>query len=372
MTAADSVLIVGGGIAGMTLAVGLSDAGIRAEIVEANPDWTVLGVGISMQGHALRALKALGLLDAVVAEGFGYSFFKACDAAGNVTGTVDLPRLAGPGYPATMGIMRQALHDALKEAVARHDVPVRLGASIAALDDDGERVGARMTDGSAGTYDLVVGADGAYSKVRSMLFGDGVKAPYTGQAVWRATVSRPPGIEARYSYFGPRHKAGFNPVSADRMYIYLIQNLPEWTRYPEDRLPEVMRELLSDFGGHMARAREEVTEPAQIVYRPITSLILPAPWHRGRVLLIGDAAHTTTPHMASGAALAIEDSVVLAELLAADRPLADVLEDFMTRRFERCRMTVESSLLLGEWEKTPDDPAADPVGVFDRSVRMLA
>jgi 2-polyprenyl-6-methoxyphenol hydroxylase-like FAD-dependent oxidoreductase len=108
------------------------------------------------------------------------------------------------------------------------------------------------------------------------------------------------------------------------------------------------------------------------VYRPITSHMLSPPWHRGRVILIGDAAHTTTPHMAAGAGIAVEDSVVLALLLESEHSLDVALEKFMTRRYARCRMVVENSLLLGEWEKNPSAPNADPVGVLDKSVKALA
>src|SRR5262245_11016628 len=99
MAAVGNVLVVGGGIAGMTLATALRKNGIRAEIVEINPEWTVLGVGISVQGATLRALKTIGVLDRCVRAGFGYSTLIACDGVGNVTGTVNLPSLLGEGYP---------------------------------------------------------------------------------------------------------------------------------------------------------------------------------------------------------------------------------------------------------------------------------
>ena len=118
MPAVGKVLIVGGGIAGMTLTFGLKRAGVDAEIVELNAQWTVLGVGISLQAPALRALKMIDLLDRCIEIGFGYSQFKTCDLNGNVTATVDMPRLNGPEYPAAMGVMRQALHDLLKRALA--------------------------------------------------------------------------------------------------------------------------------------------------------------------------------------------------------------------------------------------------------------
>jgi 2-polyprenyl-6-methoxyphenol hydroxylase-like FAD-dependent oxidoreductase len=372
MPAVGKVLIVGGGIAGMTLAIGLKRIGIEAEIVELSANWTVLGVGISLQGPALRALKMIGLLDQCVAAGFGYSQFKTCDANGNVTATVDMPRLNGPHYPAAIGAMRQALHELLKRVLAEAHVPVRLGTSLSSLEQSADAAHVQFPDGSSGRYDLVVGADGANSKIRELLFGDEARPQYTGQAVWRATVARPADVQGRCSYFGPRNKAGFNPVSQRQMYIYLVQNLPVFVRLSDAELPAVMREQLADFGGVIGALRDTIVNPEEIVYRPVTSNLLPPPWYRGRAILIGDAAHTTTPHMAAGAGIAIEDSIVLAQVLAEEGSLPSALEKFMTRRFERCRLVVENSRMLGEWEKVPDMPGADPAGVLDRTLQTLA
>jgi 2-polyprenyl-6-methoxyphenol hydroxylase-like FAD-dependent oxidoreductase len=372
MPAVESVLIVGGGIAGMTLAVALKRANIDCEIVEIDPKWTVAGVGIALGGPALRALRGVGVLDQCVSNGFGYSHFDHCDADGNVTGTVQMPRLNGPNYPATVGIMRQALHTILQQALANAQVPVRLGVTMQSLEQDNIGVAVAFSDGTGGRYDLVVGADGAFSKVRDLLFGPQWRPKYTGQAVWRATVSRPAEVKARTSYQGPRHKAGYNPVSQSQMYIYFVQNLPEWVRLADHALVGVLRELLSDFGGVLAKARDEITDPEAIAYRPITSLIKPAPWHRGRIMLIGDAVHTTTPHMAAGAGIAVEDSIVLAELLEAGTSVPAVLEAFMTRRYERCRLVVQNSFQVGEFEKTPNAPGANPIPVEQETVRVLA
>src|SRR5262249_60489734 len=99
--------------------------------------------------------------------------------------------------------------------------------------------------------------------------------------------------------------------------IFIVQNVPWRPRWDDAELPQMMRGLLAEFGGALGRAREEVRTPGQIICRPITSLILPPPWHRGRIVVIGDAAHATTPHLASGARLAVEDAIVLARLLPA-------------------------------------------------------
>jgi 2-polyprenyl-6-methoxyphenol hydroxylase-like FAD-dependent oxidoreductase len=155
------------------------------------------------------------------------------------------------------------------------------------------------------------------------------------------------------------------------MYIYLVQNVQGNPRLESERWPAVMQELLVDFGGHIGEVRATITDPKRIVYRPVTSLLLPAPWYRGRLVLIGDAAHTAPPQLASGATIAIEDSIVLAELLTSMSPEA-ALERFMARRYERCRIVVENSWQLGEWEKTPDVPGANPTALIQASMKALA
>jgi 2-polyprenyl-6-methoxyphenol hydroxylase-like FAD-dependent oxidoreductase len=372
----EKVLVVGGGLAGMTLATALARLGVRADIVEISHQWSALGVGISLQGSTLRALKTLGALDACVERGFGYSSVITCDAAGTVTGQVDLPRLNGPDYPATLGIMRPILNVILIEEVEAAGVQVAFGVTVRSIKYEADEVEVTLTDGSRGRYDLVVGADGANSKMRQLLFGAAARPEMTGQAVWRATVPRPPQVRARYSFYGPRNKCGFNPVSRHEMYVYLVENMsPERLHAPriqDDKLVAALHEHLEDFRGLVADAREYIRDPAQIVYRPIGSLLLPTPWHQGRVLLIGDAAHTATPQLASGAGMAIEDAIVLAELVSRALDVPALLGAFMERRFERCRMVVENSRQLGEWEKNPDAPDADPVGLMNRSFAALA
>jgi 2-polyprenyl-6-methoxyphenol hydroxylase-like FAD-dependent oxidoreductase len=372
MSAAKNILIVGGGLSGMTLAIALRRAGMRCELVEITRAWTVPGVGIALQGATLRALGSVGLLDECVRRGFGYSHFIACDAQGNVTGRIDMPLLNGPDYPATIGIMRQELHDLLKRAMAEVDVPTRLGITIDSLDPHGERATVTFSDGTRGSYDLVVGADGAFSRVRELVFGLDATPQYTGQAVWRITVARPKEVQARHSFFGKLNKSGFNPVSQTQMYIYIVQNLPEFARLTDEELPKVMHQQLAEFGGLLGVARDSVRDVSDIVYRPIHSHILPPPWYRGRVVLIGDAAHTTTPHLASGAGIAVEDSIVLAQELTATGDLSAALSRFMERRYERCRLIVMNSHTLGEWEKDPSTPGADPIGLMNQSYRTLA
>jgi len=372
MHAVENVLIVGAGMCGMSLGVALTRAGIRCDIVEIRGQLTEPGTGISLQGPALRALQSVGVLDQCISRGFGYSHFKACDAAGNVNGSVDLPRLLGPDYPATIGVLRQSVHEVIASELTKLGVTIRLDTTVKTLTQDDRGVMVEFTKGRPAHYSLVVGADGMNSLIREIAFGPQHQPRYTGQMVWRATVSRPTDVTCRHSYFGPTNKSGFNPISDNQMYIYCVQNVPQRPHWSDAELPAILRGLLAEFGGALGRAREEIQSSEQITCRPVFSSIMPPPWHKGRIIVIGDAAHTTTLHLASGASIAIEDAIVLARLLQSPHPLRAILDEFIRQRYERCRMIVDNSELLGEWEKNPTAPDQDTVGVIARSYKALA
>ncbi len=373
MTTIRNVLIVGGGIAGMSLAIRLQRQGIQTEIVERKADWTVLGVGLVLQGPAVRALQAVGILDRCLQEGFGSNELLIGGAQGHVFARFPQPKLAGPEYPASIGILRPALHTILAEASREAGARIRLGLSVAALTQDANAVEVEFTDGTRDSYDLVVGADGIHSHVRELIFGKSIQPQYVGQAVWRANLKRPPDVTSTSMWYGPSNKAGFCPLSQKEMYLFLTQNVPTPVRPEQEQLPALLREQLAAYQGLVGEVRERITDPHQVNYRPIESVLLSSPWYQGRVLLIGDAAHAATPHLANGAAMAIEDAVVLSALLASEAPIAQVLEEFMSRRYERCRMVVKNSLQLVAWEKelvAPDDARFNEL--MNRSVMALA
>jgi 2-polyprenyl-6-methoxyphenol hydroxylase-like FAD-dependent oxidoreductase len=350
MTNVHRVLIVGGGIAGMSLSIALSRRGIATEIVEADPDWRIYGAGITITGPTLRAFDALGLLDRIEAEGFCYDITRICDADGRVIIPSRVSgRPLGARIPNGGGIMRPVLHKILSEATRACGAQVRLGVTVAAIGQNGQGVSATLTDGSESTADLVVGADGIHSCVRAMLFPDAPPPALTGQGCWRAVLPRPPEIEGANVFVGAV-KAGIVPVSQTEMYLFLLQNVPDNPRMPEERFPELLAAQLLGFGGALGAIRDGLSASSRINYRPLEKLLLPQPWHRGRAILIGDAAHATTPHLASGAGLAVEDALVLADLLASDLPPENALVAFTARRYARCRMVVENSVRLGEME----------------------
>jgi len=366
------VLVVGGGIAGLTLAVALRRRDIAVDIVELQPQWNIPGVGISLTGPTLRALKTIGVIDRCVRAAFGFDRIVFADAAGRQVGALDMPRLNGPQYPATVAIARSALHDVLIETARELGASVTLGTTVCSLSQSDHAVEVELSNGKRAPYDFVVGCDGIHSIVRKLTFDHVPGANFTGLAVWRATMPRPKEINCMQVFYGPKTKAGVNPHSRAEMFLFLVQPVGDDHRLPPDKLHLVLREQLDEFSGEvMSYVRDHVTDPHKIDYRPMNSFLLPAPWYRGRTLVIGDAAHTTTPHLATGAGIAIEDAVVLAELLATELSVPELLDQFMARRFARCRLVVETAVKLGNMEKDTTIPIQAHFDLMATTFRQL-
>jgi 2-polyprenyl-6-methoxyphenol hydroxylase-like FAD-dependent oxidoreductase len=368
----DKVLVVGGGIGGLSTTVALRNAGVHVDVVEKNPKWDVYGVGIIQPPNALGALHAIGLAERCIEQGHPIMGGRNHLGDGTPLGDADYPAVV-PGWPPMNGITRPALHEILKSAVLSSGAEVRVGETITEIGARDDGVDVAFTDGTAGRYDLLLGIDGLYSDVRTMVFGDAVQPRYTGQVCFRYNLPRLEGLDRIEVYIGGlAGTTGFVPLSDELMYMLFIVKWPaDELRQDPARLDEVMRDKLAPFGGNIAVYRDQITDPDQVVYRPVDNILMPAPWHRGRVLLMGDAAHGTSPHAGQGAAQAIEDGVVLAQEIASGNPADVVLDTFMTRRYERCKQVVELSAAIGQWEQNPD-PNIDPNDIRNELISICA
>jgi 2-polyprenyl-6-methoxyphenol hydroxylase-like FAD-dependent oxidoreductase len=247
--------------------------------------------------------------------------------------------------------MRPALARILADATRAAGTNVRLGVTFETICQDADGVDVLLSDASRGRYDLVVGADGLFSSVRRLIMPEAPQPTYVGQGVWRAVLPRPAEVTRTHMYLGPTTKVGFNPVSRAEIYVFVTEQRTQNVRVADTDLVEPLRGLLAEFSAPLVAAvRDQLSAGSSIVYRPLESLLVPAPWSRGRVVLIGDTVHATTPHLAAGAGMGIEDAVVLAEELAACTSVGESLARFQQRRFERCRMVVENSRRLCEIE----------------------
>jgi 2-polyprenyl-6-methoxyphenol hydroxylase-like FAD-dependent oxidoreductase len=356
--AAQRILVIGGGFSGMSAAIELRKLGAEVDLVEIDPEWRNYGAGISLGGATLRAFRSLGVLDAFLERGSAQDGVSIRLPHGPQVAQLPTPRIAGPDVPGGGAIMRPVLAQILADATRAAGTRVHLGCTFSTIEQDADGVDVSFTDGRRERYDLVVGADGLYSKVRQALFPDAPKPRYSGQGVWRAVVPRPPEIETATMWIGPKVKPGVNPVSKTHMYLFITEPRPVNEHLDPSSFVERVRALLADFPAPELQAiRAGLGADSMIVYRPLEGLLVPQPWSSGRVALIGDAVHATTPHLASGACIGIEDAIVLAEEVARQADLAPALAAFGERRWERCRMVVENSARLGEIEIEGGDKA---------------
>lgn len=364
------VLVIGAGIAGMAATIALRRIGVAVDLIDIDPDWKVTGAGLTITGPTLRAFRQLGVYDEVAARGYVGEGIRVCTVDGEPVKDVPTPMPPEAGVCGSGGIARPVLHTILSSRMTGGGVRPRLGVAVEQIDQDAGGVDVLFSDGTTGRYDLVVGADGIYSRTRDQIFPGAPGPEYTGQSVWRMFVPRPPWVEHRHYFLGGTAKVGWTPISATEMYLFVVERTPRVVREPHE-LPGGLAALLEPYGGHVRQIRESISADTGIAFRPLESFYLPSPWHRGRVILIGDAAHPTTPQLASGAGIAVEDALVLAEELATRGSVAETFDAFTARRAERCRLVVESSIEIGRLEQSQAPPEAQ-TAVVERALAALA
>jgi 2-polyprenyl-6-methoxyphenol hydroxylase-like FAD-dependent oxidoreductase len=369
-SAVGNVLVVGAGSAGCVAASLLARAGVRVEVVEIHDDVTAIGSGITVQGNALRVLREIGAWDAAQEAGYPFHVTGIRLHDGTVLAELEDIKTGGPDLPATMGMERKNLARILVDAARGHGASFRFGTTVTTFTDTGNAVEVSFSDGTTGRFDLVIGADGIHSAVRSMI-GIRDEPEPTGMAIFRVFTERPPSVvRTDLCYSGPCYIAGYCPTGENSLYAYLVEDKQDRSDLsPEERLA-YMRSLAEAYHGPWDDIRELMTDPETVHYTWFERMLLPPPWWRGRVVLIGDAAHTCPPTLAQGAAQAMEDALVLAESLLAHTELDPALQAFMDRRFDRARTVVDASVQVGQW-MLDHDPDADIPGLIMRTLGAL-
>jgi 2-polyprenyl-6-methoxyphenol hydroxylase-like FAD-dependent oxidoreductase len=334
MAKVERILIVGGGIAGLTAAIALRQHGFNPELIEREPTWQAVGAGIAL----------LGLGTAVKRAGAPLERFKYCTPQGEVLAEIDLVELwkdVGRGADVERGKLQDALLSELKGASCR------LGVWITALEQESDCAAVRFSDGRSEDYDLIIGADGIGSSVRPLALSETAPS-YAGQMGWRslAPVRHETPDEVQF-WLGDGCFFGLFPVSNKHTYGFGYINEPERRHDPALGRLKKLRERFAAFGGLVKAYLANLEWDEQIHCAAIESLELDL-WHKGRVVLIGDAAHASSPMMGQGGCLAIEDAAVLAELLQSSKSIEDTLDAFVLRRRARVDWVQSQSKVLGQ------------------------
>jgi len=312
------VLVVGAGIAGLAAARTLHAWGATVQIVERAPVAGVVGTGIYLPGNAVRALDELGLADQVAARAVRIRRQRVADHHGRFLFDFDVDEV-WQGVGPSLALHRADLHQVL--LAGAKDVPIRWGCSPVSLAETADNVWVSFDDGSGAGYDLVVAADGVRSTVRRLFFGGAASRP-VGQYARRFVAAWPDAAPEWSLMAGPGTVFLTIPIGDGRVYCYT------------DCSPSVAATPLHDLLAGYAEPVPTLlgtTGIADVHGAPVEEVTLPH-WSRGTVLLIGDAAHATSPNMAQGAAMALEDAIVLADSLAGARSLTEALHAYEKRR----------------------------------------
>jgi len=353
------VLIVGAGVAGLALALALRQRGVSPTLIERAPALRTEGAGLYLVGAATRALRNLGLEAAVRERASVIVTQSLFDRGGAMLARTDVEAFWG-ACGQCLGVSRAALHSLLAEQVGSRSV--RFGVGLRALQQEPERVLAECSDGSRAVYDLVVGADGIHSTVRSLVFNDAA-VRFRRQMSWRFVAPLPAKISGWTVFMGPGRAFLYVPIAERTAYCYADLVVDRPCEDPAAARPDRLRQVFRGFARPVQDTLAALEDDHPIHYAPIEEVATPQ-LGQGRVVLIGDAAHAMSPNMACGAGMGLEDATVLAELVATHGVGGALVPELMRRRLGRIEWIRAQS-------ERRDRMRALPSWLRNASLRML-
>lgn len=349
-------VVIGGGIGGLTAAIALHRLGIDVSVHERTAGPSEIGAGISMWGNAVRVFDALGVGESIRSIGERLRDGEMRLASGRVQSSMDMLAL-----DAQLGVTSLLVHRAELQRVLLEVLPpnqVRFGHELTEIVSARSGVEARFRSGESVVADCIVGADGLRSVSREYVYGSPQKDPlrYSGYTCWRGVVSAggfdsiPPGYVCET--WGRGTRFGVLRLTKDRIYWFATTNAPPRPPSASDIDRPRLRSLVADFWDPIPRI-VEATQASAILRHDLHDRIPRRGWSRDGVVLLGDAAHPTTPNIGQGGCLAVEDGFVLARELARDSDVTAAFARYEALRFPRCAEITRFSFrlgIVGQWQ----------------------
>ncbi len=341
------VLIIGGGIAGLTAAIALRRKGLEAHIYETAPALQPVGKGIWVPTNAMQALDRLGLAGAVAAAGCPVEHIELRTLAGVTLLRVDVRKFQAKYGHLTISIHRADLVEELARALPVD--ALHLGKRFTGFTEGPAGVVARFDDGSEAAGDVLLGADGIRSVVREQFSGP-VPLRYSGQTCYRGVadmILSPELARTCWEVWGGPARMGFSAIGAGQVYWFAPVSAPAGSPLPAGTA--LAGELAARYEGFPAPIPDIIRHtPVDEIIRTDLYDIPPLPrWWQGRVALLGDAAHAMTPNLGQGGAQAIEDAFFLAEKLAAHARPESAFEEYQRVRKPRVDWVARTARRLG-------------------------
>ena len=359
-------IVIGAGIAGLAAAKGLQRIGWEVAVYEQAPLLKPLGAGLVLSANALKALRALGVLEEALKIGQSLNHFLILNKKGKILADTNHLLLSQRwGIQSCISLHRGELQQLLLESI--HPLQVQTGKRCKALVQDEQGVKVTFEDGSSDRADLLIGCDGIHSAVRHSAVNEQLapqaKKRYAGYTCWRGITSQQPaGLHQQQATesWGSGNRFGIVPLTNNRVYWFACLNAAQ----PQDPAMKAMgmQELQKHFNDFHKPVQEllQLTPPEALIWGDIIDLEPLSTYTFGRVVLVGDAAHATTPNMGQGACQALEGTAVLMALLAR-LPLQEALKEYNRQRVPRASGIVKQSWQVGKIAQL-----ANPAGVWLR------
>lgn len=344
------VLIVGGGIGGFTAAIGLRLAGADVSLVERSPEFSQVGAGITIQANANAIFQALGIVldpDDTVSIG---KFQMVSGKKVVMSGDSD----ALPVDFSSLNVHRADLHRNLLRVA--DGIPLRAGVALVSLSVNEDGVEVQLSNGETEQWDVVVGADGIHSTVRNQLLGEAACATrYSGQTCWRFACHAPGRVPTiTTERWRPGYRVGAVPLSRERVYVYMVQSAPAGTPQPGSNRVDVIQNLFANWHEDVDAVLDVLDDTVPIHHGDLSEH-KDIHYGKGRVVLLGDAAHAMTPNLGQGAGMAIEDAAALT-LLWGKQPKS-LAEALAVQRMKRVATVKTTSWRIGSMAHWKSGPA---------------
>ncbi|MDN5854519.1 MAG: FAD-dependent monooxygenase, partial [Actinomycetia bacterium] len=350
MTDVRTAMIVGGGIAGPTAAIALQKAGIEATVYEAHPAGAdAAGAFMTLGSNGIAALYVLGAADRVVERGFATPSINLRSYTGKSLGCARIDA-SGNGDTPSHTLKRTDLYQSIRDEAVERGIHIAYGRRLVDAVDEAGSVRATFADGSTATADVLVGCDGVHSTVRRLIDPNAPSPAYagligTGGYTGDIAVETEPG--AYEMIFGKRAFLGY--VTAPDGEVWWFANVPRAAEpargEAEAESMQAWRDRLQALYADDAGPGRELVDATESILpmSPIHTLARLPHWHRGRMVVIGDAAHAPSPSSGQGASLSVEDAIVLAKSLRDAPDVSTAMDRFETSRRPRVEKIIRQA-----------------------------
>jgi 2-polyprenyl-6-methoxyphenol hydroxylase-like FAD-dependent oxidoreductase len=345
LTGIKRAIITGGGIGGLCTAIAFNQIGVQTTIYEQAESLGLVGAGLTIWANAIKALRKLGLADAVIKTGSKIERGELRNAEGRILSRSHPGGLEQRFGEPTIAIHRADLHRILLSALPAGTL--RPGARCTGFEQTEESVTARFADGRTDAADLLVGTDGIHSVIRQQLFPE-LALRYSGYTAWRGVVTTldEVALGRTSETWGCGSRFGIVPIDKNRVYWFATANTPHGKTFTHAGRKAHLRERFKGWH-HPIEHLIESTRDEEILHNDIYDLAPHKQWGRGRVILLGDAVHPTTPNMGQGACMAIESSLVLSSCLLRGSDLTTSLRRYQAIRQPRTAWITNQSWTIG-------------------------